>query len=631
MSAICGIIQLDGAPVDPDLINKMAQAAAFRGPDGINTIIDGNIALAYLALNTSPESTIERQPYTYPPGPFHIIADAQIYNREEVVVRLRTRGYINKDKPSNAEILCAAYECWGSECPNYIVGDYAFAVWDTQQQKLFCARDIMGVRPFFYTYQGNTFYFASTISSLLAIRPDSPAFNDRFVTDFLSWKFDRWVNETIFDSIARLPPAHRLELDSNRMELTNYWRVDTLPAIHYDRDEEYYEHFLELFGLAVQSRFQGSSDIAMMVSGGLDSSSIACLAHKNRADYLAYEQTARLYLWSFQKFPAADEREHQNAVIEKCPDFPATVLDGDTLWGLKGFGAESSCYFDEPEIFPIRPMFTDLLARARSDGCRVVLTGEGGDHILNSNIYWNPEILLDFNLHDAVQEWKYFREYNGGDTGYLLKRLILAAFRPVVPMKLIEWRRKILGQKQALEWIKTNNYSENNNPIEEKVHLPSRSARGVYRSLTSGWLTALLSYYSSIAACSGVELRFPYLDRRLVEFMISIPPGLLISKGFRKSILRRSMVDILPELTRQRLKPSHYTEIVDYGLRQMEVDKIACLLDSFQAPIGKYLDLDRLAIEWQAYYNSNDMPVLRNIAPIFLQSWYHQYKRATDS
>ena len=168
MSGICGIVNFDGALVDEALLKRMAEAAVHRGPDGIRYLMEGGIGFAYLALNVTPESLREEQPLRSRDGQVVMAADARVDNRRELIRTLRSEGCLSAEEPTDADIIMAAYECWGEGCAERIIGDFAFAVWDVRRRRLMAARDRSGCRAFYYRRDGNRFLWATEAAQLLA-------------------------------------------------------------------------------------------------------------------------------------------------------------------------------------------------------------------------------------------------------------------------------------------------------------------------------------------------------------------------------------------------------------------------------------------------------------------------------
>src|ERR671911_296439 len=150
MSGICGMVNLDGAPIEPAALKKMARAAVHRGPDGIRYHTEGAVGLAHLALNITPESAREHQPLVSERGDLVLVADARIDNREELARILWGGGHLPDEPPTDAEIILEAYRRWGEGCPARLIGDFAFAIWDARRGRLFAARDAMAMRALYY-------------------------------------------------------------------------------------------------------------------------------------------------------------------------------------------------------------------------------------------------------------------------------------------------------------------------------------------------------------------------------------------------------------------------------------------------------------------------------------------------
>ena len=184
MSGIIGLYHLDGRPAEERILQQMAQAIAHRGPDGIRYWSDGPVGLGHLMLQTTPESARERQPLANADATLCLTVDGRIDNRRELRQALDSNGFPPRDD-TDAELLLRAYECWGESCPNRLLGDFAFAIWDARKKQLFCARDYVGVKPFYYHRSAALFAFGSEIRSVLALETIPRRLNESRVVDFL--------------------------------------------------------------------------------------------------------------------------------------------------------------------------------------------------------------------------------------------------------------------------------------------------------------------------------------------------------------------------------------------------------------------------------------------------------------
>ena len=166
MSGLAGIYRLDGQPVHPPLLQRMVERLAHRGPDGSHCWIHRFIGMGHAMLRTTPESLEEQQPWQDETGALSLTLDGRIDNREDLTASLLAAGLTLRNH-TDAELMLRAYQCWGEACPERIVGDFALVIWDGPRRQLFCARDILGLKPFYYSLHDNTFCWASEIPPLL--------------------------------------------------------------------------------------------------------------------------------------------------------------------------------------------------------------------------------------------------------------------------------------------------------------------------------------------------------------------------------------------------------------------------------------------------------------------------------
>ena len=220
MSGICGIVNLDGAPVDRQLLQKMTALIAFRGPDAQNVWVDGRVGFGHTMLHTTLESEREQQPCSLD-GNVWITADARIDGRTELKRTLEAQGRTELPNATDVELILHAYHAWGEDCVKYLIGDFAFAIWDSRQQRLFCARDHFGVKPFFYALMGQCLIFSNTLNCLRGHPAVSDSLNDLAVADFLLFEMNQDPGTTVFADIQRLPPAQRLRCSSDGLKRTS--------------------------------------------------------------------------------------------------------------------------------------------------------------------------------------------------------------------------------------------------------------------------------------------------------------------------------------------------------------------------------------------------------------------------
>jgi asparagine synthase (glutamine-hydrolysing) len=276
MSGIVGIVNLDGEPVDASLLRQMTDSLAFRGPDAQQTWFDGPVGFGHALLKTTDEAESEHQPFTLD-GSVWIVADARVDAQSDLIAKLRARGEDVAPGLPDVELILHAYHAWGEICVEHLLGDFAFAIWDGSLRRLFCARDHLGVKPFYYAQVGQSVVFSNTLDSVL-LHPSVPDdLNDLAIADFLLFQFNMEPGTTAYARIQRLLPAHSATWSADGVALKRYWSLPIDEPVYYRRSSDYVERFKELLDAAVEDRLR-TNRIAVFMSGGLDSTTLAAVA-----------------------------------------------------------------------------------------------------------------------------------------------------------------------------------------------------------------------------------------------------------------------------------------------------------------------------------------------------------------
>jgi len=603
MSGIGGIFNLDGTPVDQGKTEHIAEALKQRGPDGIRTWENGPLVLVHSHFWTTPEEVGEEQPLTV--GNLTLVADARIDNRDELIPLLN--AYLSKEIPSDAEIILAAYQKWGEEAPRHLIGDFAFAIWDEEGQKLFCARDPVGVRLLQYAQIGTSFVFGSSVGAVIAALDNLPDINIPFIADLLADRWERWVHETGYQEIFRLPPAYSLTVRSEGMAMQRYWTFGADRRYHFDTDEEYIACFRELFREAVRCRMRAVGPVALSVSGGLDSSSIACVVN-DLIERKEIEPGARMYSRVFHHTPCADEREFFDLVSARCPHLPYTLIPSDEMWAHQDSEDGTSYPLDEPDTDAFRSYFLKFQRQIAMDGRRVCISGNGGDFVLNTNAYYYFFLLPDLGPKRLFSELLKFPPFRKPHSLNLPSRRILSRMRFFLP----GLKRILLAQenRSIKKYVPGFLIQSSGDPLPPRDFLPppnlgSRSALWIYDSVTDGYHSAIQVGLSSISAFSNSEWRHPYYDRRIIDFMLSLPPRLCFRQGYSRYVLRRAMAGYLPDRIRWRRSKAHLGQLQMQGLKEKEQLKILALLtDSRTVKLG-LVDGEGLSKAFHSYWEDD--------------------------
>ncbi len=524
MSGIAGIIHFDGKPVEPGLIEEMTGAMAHRGPDGINHWVKGAVALGQCMLRTTPESLEEHQPLTNEDESLVLVMDGRVDNWEELRRELLARDAVLRDR-SDAELVLRAYEVWGEECPDRIIGEYVFFVWDARQRCLFGARDAAGTRHFYYHAGRGWFGFASEIKGLLALDRIERRLNESRLLDYLVVEFDRDDEiGTFYQGISRLPAGHAMWARENSVKTWRYWNPANLPPTRYASLEECAEAFLEQFRIAVKSRLRHIGPVGAMLSGGLDSSSIVGLISKEFRSHLS--QPLRTFSLVRHDREKCSDWQSIQQIVENDDWIDPTIITSavepevclkflDTLQNL-----------DEPFLWD----FCDYLVfdAAQARGCRVVLEGMGGDllfyhpgnsldQIFRTRAYWKIPFLIAVCQRHGVQR-------------YCLQKIVYAWYASM-PKALRDCYRKlrdkwwVAGNKlhrmegSLLAWMDQDTAREflANKRSSREASLAQVGALNDQIIHSRNFTTGCLSFGHEMSAhrafSKTVELRSPFSDR----------------------------------------------------------------------------------------------------------------------
>jgi len=527
MVGFAAMLSLDASPVNPELLQSLAIGLRQQGRCDRSTIARGPVGLVEVG-DAGPTASAD--------GAEWVVGDIRLDRREEIVGLL---GLRRERDLTDHDIVLESYRKWGPDAVAKLTGDFAFAVYDAGRRRLFVARDVLGVRQLFYAVSGGMLIVASSVNAVLAATGDS-TLNLPFLGDLYRGRDRRWVGETPFRSVSRLPAGHGIVATCQgnvAVRRGDRLSAKSLPGDVTDR--ECFEQFAELFSRSVEDRCRGLSHVGVLLSGGLDSSAVACQASK-LLDARVPSARLRTYSATFARTPTADERDYLGSVLEACPGVVSTVIPADDTSCFSHFREIRSWVWDEPDVRGNRMMALPLLEAARRDGCGAMLTGHWSDELLDGHPYDRPENLRDVPWADMKKEWPHFKRR------HTLARMVSQAYlRP-----LVRAVRRAEGRVR----------------VPSAVRRRGRSATESYRQLTSPRAHMLLNQLTTLAQHAGLELRFPFLDRRLVEFTLGLPRRLRFRDGIFKEILRQGLATIYPEAIRTRVRRSHFSELDARGL-----------------------------------------------------------------
>ncbi len=555
MSGICGIASIDGPPVGLEELQAMSRAASHRGQDGITFWRQGPVGMAHLSTIITPQSRLENQPVEA--GHLVLTADCRIDNRSELKQLLD----LNAEDPTDAGLILAAYRRWGAECPGYIIGDFAFALWDGQACHLLLARDPMAMRALYYRVDAKRLYFATEIKQILAL-PEVPAqLNEPALAAFLA-DCDMPRHWTYYQGINQLQAGHVLIFKSGRPRLHRFWDIDPQEKIRYKDETQYIEHFRELFLEAVGCRLRSISPVGLMLSGGMDSMSIAAAA-----GWMMQKQTSSswpLFLTfssAFDAHPECDERSISSILAEYF-GFPAIDVPTDQTWPLSGFPALGPDR-DDPETGHYQELIVLGLQLARQRNVRLLLSGDRGDLLLTGVHYDYAGNMLRGNWQGLAKELRAESEISG----ISLPRAALAGLMSSTLPRLWPGYRLPRLRGFARSLLKGNAGQNNifppwlNKKFARSSRLPKvirQSARQHspiseygrrqrYQAIFDPLRMRLMVWMERVHAGWGTGFADPWSDRRLARFALAIPHEVINRPREYKYLAREAMQGIMPQ------------------------------------------------------------------------------------
>ena len=536
MSGIAGVVMPAGRAVDERLLLRMTASMAGRGPDGQHTWIAGGIGLAHALLCTGERSSAPL-PATLD-GCVWITADARVDGRAGLIRALEAAGRTDLASSGDAQLILHAYHVWGEHCVDHLLGDFVFAIWDGPAQRVFCARDHFGVKPFYYAQADGGFVFSNTLDCVRLHPAVSDALNELSVADFLLFGFNQDTTATAFAGVRRLPPGHMISGAADALCVRRYWSLPADGRIRYRQPRDYVDHFAGLLREAVGDRISGTAT-AIWMSGGLDSTAIAASARQVLASRDArFDLQAHTVV--YDALIADQERRYAALAAGAVGIAPRYWIADDALpfdgWDQPGFHT--------PE--PIDDPYYTFRLRQLDDvgaGSRTVLSGDGGDEGL-----WRS-CVVDLVGKMPVLEL-------GAD---IARCVLLHGRRPAggLRAKLQAWWKSDAEPSPLPNWLDADFVDRWNlrRRVQDGVASPGTSPHPLrpdaYRRLSSPIWPAYLEAVDPGFTGVPVEHRWPFLDLRLVNYLLAIPP---LPWCVDKRLLRLAMRDSLPEALLRRKK-----------------------------------------------------------------------------
>ena len=545
MCGIAGIWRKKGS-VTASEIGLMSKLISHRGPDDVgHVLVDSDCRLPLfhftemqesltgydLALANRRLSIIDLSPGGHQPMTYQgctLVYNGEIYNYHELRAELSLLGHIFSSS-SDTEVLLHTYLEWGTDCLSRLNGMFAFAIWDDRKQTLFCARDRLGVKPFYYFLSNEEFIFASEIKSILAVLKYKPEVNEKIAFDFLVWGLLDHTSETFFDGILRLSPGSYVLAYQGSTQFKRYW---DLPESEQKSKspEENAEEFRHLFNEAVQLQMRSDVTIGCCLSGGMDSTALVCTAAP-LSSHPIKTFTARYLEKSIDEWP------YVLAVASKVEieTFSVLVQPADFWAALPDVVRSQEEPFGGPSIYAQ----WKLMQTIRSNGVKVVLDGQGAD-----------ELLCGYAKYFYYSLWEMWTRR---DLRRIIGALLLALENGGV--HLLDFQNALRYLPKSLQRIIGR--SSQAGFDQEYLCQSTSPTRGMVMlqqtlDIQTYSLPVLLRYEDKNSMAHSVESRVPFLDHRLVEFALRLPMEHKIRGAQAKQVMRNALADIMPSQIMRR-------------------------------------------------------------------------------
>jgi asparagine synthase (glutamine-hydrolysing) len=621
MSAIGGIHHFDGAVPDREALHTLEQAFEAREGHFGETLLCNSTAMVFRGVVTNRESTGESQPLALPGGEL-LVWDGRLDNRADLILqcskeltRIRSAGIVPEGSVhlGDGTLVLAAFLRWGSDAFSRLIGDYSLALWSPATRNLYLARDPFGARPLFYHSRQGRVVWSSELEPLVAILGNPDRVDEAFVAGFLT--VTERPGHTPYSDISSVPPGQVLEIRENGSRVGYQWEPDPRRELAYRNDREYEEHFRHLFEEAVACRLRVNGGVMAELSGGLDSSSIVCMADRLVKSRHVQATNLQTVSYLYDGSPTCDERTFIREVEEKRGKPGRHLLDQNILGPLLRGRAGASP--NPQQLFA--GTFEQLFELMHQSGIKVLLSGHAGDNVLLNDPTIFPSVTDLVSQGKLIQAARLLGVFGQTNKEPYIELAWKGVIWPHLPDRLKV--RLAPSYMQLAPWLNAGLVERTGTRVRKVLRgdavFKKASKRFFHNMIKNGIAVASAGYYRERGR---VEISYPFLDRPLVEFLLSIPSEQLVRPGVSRSLLRRSLEGLLPEPIRWRRSKRGPDESI-FRAVQREWPALSTVFADAQIYARGYVDGDafRAALQRARYGLVPHTPsFLRTMA---LESW----------
>jgi asparagine synthase (glutamine-hydrolysing) len=548
MSALAGLVRFDSFPADVSSVARMIDCVAHRGGDWRDVWADDCASFAYRWRRTGPHQCVDKQPLVDPHSGVAVVMDGRLDNRRELCDGL---DVADVERLSDAHLVLAAYARWEIKAVTHLLGDFAFALWDPRTRHLHLVRDALGMRGLSFTEGPDFIAFATEPRQLLRLDGVDRRPNVGFFAEWVAGRMSH-PSQTIFANVERVQPAHILTFTPEGRRTSRHWDIDPQREIRYGADREYVEHFRDLFRDAVRARLCGLEQVGVLLSGGLDSSSLVAMAA--RVDAGDRPVAVRGYSLTCDGLPDSDDEQSARTVAHFCR-VPLSCAP------FRQAGVEFYVTMAQVLEDTVPSAIGDgrgVLARqAATDGCRVLFDGTGGDEWFGGAYQYAADLLKAGRLVATVRQLR-----AAAQTVQIHSAMELAksSVWTLVPDRLRTPLKRVLPRRDRTPRGFNRSFAARvglvdriTTPLTDR-RFPSVATGTAYATATHPMTSYAWEEVARHDELCGVELAAPLMDRRLAEFAMGIPEEQRWFGTQTKRVLRTAMTGLVPDSTITRQK-----------------------------------------------------------------------------
>ncbi|NTW32399.1 MAG: hypothetical protein HGB12_07220, partial [Bacteroidetes bacterium] len=590
MSAIFGIVNKKGNVVEESSVNAIRQAIAHRATDGSGLWQKQNIVFGHCNLFVYPQQKDEQLPLES--ENLVITADARIDNRSELSERLGVNKHLLANT-SDSQLILLSYKKWEKLCVNYLEGEFAFAIWDKQNHDLFIATDHIGFRPVFYYDSPEIFIFCSEMKGVVAAKTTPDYFNEE---SLIEYHFKQGTPcQTYNKEVFTLCGGSTLTLQNNILSIAKYWELQAQGKYHFSKDEEWEECLRDLLYKAIEKRLNPDVPVGITLSGGLDSTSIACILSE-----LLQKKNKPLYAFSSvlpigHKGIEEDERKYIEIVGRHCPNIIQSYVEAPNISPF----TDLEKAFEMEESFPNIFFYMDkaLLEAAKEKNIRILFTGFGGDYWVSWKGY--SVIYLLIKQGKLNEAWNLIQQFSKTEQRSVLRVLKSKYLSQTNWYKFL--RSMLLKNKKnkEIDWqvyttLQDNFVKKYKNRVCPDIR-GAEYAHYMQDYTNSGRLGMIISRIYNRNNMFDMDSSVPLLDKTIFEFLSEVPLRLFVKGGCPRSLIRNAMEGIIPTKINERkdklpYSPGYHNRII----REKELFNNLTDSPEYNFVFDKYIDRKRV-------------------------------------